>query len=370
MEPNETLVSPVTIMLLGAAVGAAFGWIASRSNFCTMGAVSDVVNFGDWTRMRQWFLAVATAVLGVGILVAFGWFDPAYSFYTLPRLSLSGAIVGGLLFGVGMTLASGCTSKNLVRLGGGNLKAVVVLIFLALAAIAAMKGALVPLHQGLSELWVVALPTRQDLGSMLAAATGWAAPTATLLAALAVSAALAGLAWWPRGERAPQVWWGLPIGLCVVAGWVVTAVIGYVPEHPETLEPAFIGTRSGRAESLSMVAPYADLVELFAYAQLISRPWTFGLGVVVGMAVGAWLEALQRGRVRIELFVDGADFVRHAIGAILMGFGGVLAIGCTIGQALSGVSTLAIGSFVVWAAIVAGAAVTMKVQYWWMMRAA
>ena len=137
---DHALVSASTIVWLGFAIGAVFGASSQRAGFCTMGAVSDAVNIGDWTRMRMWALAIAVAILGTGALQALGLFDPARTIYTGARLPWLSHLVGGLAFGVGMTLASGCAGKTLIRIGGGNLKSVVVFVFLAIGASMTLRG--------------------------------------------------------------------------------------------------------------------------------------------------------------------------------------------------------------------------------------
>ena len=125
------------------ALSVLFGAIAQRTHFCTMGALADVVNIGDWTRMRMWALAIGVAMLGFNTMVAAGWVDAGKTIYAAPRLAWLSAIVGGAMFGFGMVLASGCGSKTLVRVGGGNLKSLVVFIVLGVAAFATLKLSLI-----------------------------------------------------------------------------------------------------------------------------------------------------------------------------------------------------------------------------------
>ena len=160
------------------------------------------------------------------------------------------------------------------------------------------------------------------------------------------------------------------IGAVIVAGWYLSGHTGYVPEHPDTLEEAFIGTNSGRMESFTFVAPYAFSLELLMFWSDTSKIVTFGIAAALGVMAGSALFAAITRSFRLESFRDSSDLLRHIGGAIMMGFGGVTALGCTIGQGISGISTLAIGSLITTAAIIAGSALTMKIEYWRLMREA
>jgi uncharacterized protein len=345
---DEPIVAASTIAWIAFALGLVFGYAGNRSNFCTMGAVSDVVNMGDWTRMRMWAMAIGVAILGTSGLQLAGLFDSADSIYTGERLIWLSHLLGGALFGIGMTLASGCGSKTLIRIGGGNLKSLIVFVFLGISAYMTMRGLFGVWRTQFIDPVAVELATRQDLPSVLAG-LGMARETALMLLTALIGGGLLLFALASREAREPETMLGaLVIGAVCVAGWYLTAHIGYVEEHPRTLERAFIGTNSGMAESFTFVAPVAYTLELFMLWSDTSRIITFG----------------------IESFHNANDLLRHIIGAMLMGFGGVTAFGCTIGQGISGFSTLAIGSLLTTAAIIAGAAVTMKVQYWLMMREA
>jgi hypothetical protein len=268
-----------------------------------------------------------------------------------------------------MTLASGCGSKSLIRLGGGNLKSLVVLLVLAVSAYMTLKGlfavwrvsALDGFRWDLAPLGV----TRSDLGS-IAARVGGGGAAMRLGIALAVAAALAVFVFASRdfrgsGELAIG---GIVIGAVIVGGWYVSGHIGYVAEDPRTLEEAFIATNSGRAESYSFVAPAAYLLELLMFWSDQSKLVTFGIAGVLGVAAGSAAMALASGTFRWEGFASTEDLVNHIAGGVLMGIGGVTALGCTIGQGLSGISTLALGSILAVAAIVAGCVAALKYQYW------
>ncbi|MCS6996476.1 MAG: YeeE/YedE family protein [Casimicrobiaceae bacterium] len=351
----------VAVVVLGALTGALFGAVAQRSNFCTMGAIADVVNFGDWTRARQVLCAIAVAIIGVALLRHLETVDIGRSFYVQPRLIWLSHVVGGLAFGFGMTLGSGCGSKALVRIGGGSLRALVTLLVLGLFAWFTLRGILAVWRVAYFDSVHVMLPRPQDLPSL----AGLSGATA-LVAALAIGVALLVFVFAGREFRR-QPWSiasGLIVGLAVVAGWYVTGRIGFVAEHPETLEPAWIATNSGRPESLTFTAPPAYLMELLAFWSDRSRVMTFGIATILGAIAGAAAMALATRTFRWEGFASTEDLANHLVGGALMGFGGVLALGCTVGQGLTGLSTLSLGSLLTVVAIVLGCRLGLAWQLW------
>ncbi len=360
-----------TVAWLSFAVAFILGAISARTQFCTLGAVSDIVNMNDWNRMRMWVLAMAVAILGAQAMHLLGWIDLTKSFYVRPNILWLSAILGGTLFGVGMTLASGCGSRTLVRIGGGNVKSFVVLVFLGIAAYMTLKGLFGVWR--VSFLDVVAIDASkaggQDLGSLVAAATGMAAASARMLMAAVVALGMLGFVFKSAEFRNSVDGWlgGLGYGVAVLAGWYITAHLGY-GENPDTLEMTFFGTNSHAAESLSFVAPVAYGLELFMLWSDKSLIVTFGIAAAAGMIAGSLAYSLATKRFRWEGFANIADTRNHILGATLMGFGGVTALGCTIGQGVTGVSTLALGSFLALAGMVGGCYATLKYQYWKMMQ--
>ena len=353
----------------GFALAFAFGAIAQHTNFCTMGAVSDVVNIGHWGRLRMWLLAIAVAVLGTAALAGAGWVDLGRTVYQRPLLPWASLLVGGALFGVGMTLAGGCANKNLVRIGGGSVRSLVVIVFLAISAYMTLRGlfaqwranALDPLAIDLARLgW-----KDQSLASAVARATGLAPRPALLASAGAVALALLAFVFADRRFRrnATQVTGGVAIGALIVAGWYLTGHVGW-GENPDTLETMTLGTQSHGPESMSFVGPAAYGLELLLLWTDRSLHVTFGIALIGGVVLGSFACALATRRFRWEGFASLADLRNQLLGAALMGFGGVTALGCTIGQGLSGVSTLALGSLLATAAIVGGAWVALRLIDW------
>ncbi len=335
-----------------------FGAVANKTDFCTMGAVSDWVHMGDTSRMRMWLLAIGVAIVGAAGLEAAGLVDLSKSIYPSANFTWLSYVVGGFLFGVGMTLGSGCGSKTLIRVGAGNLKSVIVYVFLGIAAYMTLRGLFGAFRVGVLEKAAIALPRGQDLPSLLGL-------DRTLLAAL-VGGALIAFCYASRQFRSSfdYTLGGVVTGLVVVGGWYVSGVIGHLDEHPETLQEAFVGTNTGRMESFSFVAPLAFTLEYLMLWTDKSKIITYGVASAAGVIAGSAAYALATRRFRWEGFRDAEDTANHIVGGLLMGFGGITALGCTIGQGISGFSTLALGSIMTFGAIVAGAAATMKVQYW------
>ena len=354
------------------ALAFVFGAVANKTNFCAMGAVSDWVNMGDTGRMRMWLLAIAVAVLGSSALQVAGVVDLTKSIYPNPSFTWLSYVVGGLCFGVGMTLASGCGSKTLIRVGGGSLKSMIVFVFLAIAAYMTLRGLFGAFRVGVLERVAVRLPTGQDLPSLLEQASGMDKRALIGLIGALLGGALAAVAYASRSFRAnfDYTLGGVVVGLVVVGGWLVSGVIGHVAEDPDTLQEAFVATNTGRMESFSFVAPLAFTLQYFMLWTDKSQIVTYGIASVAGVICGSAAYALASGTFRWEGFHDAEDTANHIVGGMLMGFGGITALGCTIGQAITGLSTLALGSMVTFAAIVAGSAVAMKYQYWRLSRRA
>lgn len=355
----------------GFFIAFAFGYVASRTNFCTMGAVSDVVNMGDWSRMRMWLLAIVVAMIGTWALQAAGLIQITRSIYDGPRLLWLSHLVGGFLFGFGMVLGSGCGSKTLLRVGTGNLKSVVVVVFLAIGAYMTLRGLFAPFRVNVLEQFAIELAGAQDLPAILGRTLGADQGVTHLVTLVVIGGALLGFIFRSREFRTAQyVIGGLFVGALIVSGWVVTGVIGHLAEHPETLEEAFIRTNTGRMESLTFVAPQAFTLELLLLWTDKSRVVTFGIASLLGVILGSFLHAITSKSFRLEGFREPEDLVNHMVAGLLMGFGGVTALGCTVGQGITGLSTFALGSFITFAAIIGGAVVAMKYQYWRIERAA
>jgi uncharacterized protein len=342
-----------------------FGAIAQRTHFCTMGAVSDVVNMGDWARMRQWALAAGVGMLGFGLLVWLGKVDATKTLYASGRLMWLSALVGGGMFGFGMVLASGCGSKTLVRIGAGSLKSIVVFVVMGVAAFATLKGITAVVRVATVDAVTINTVAPGAISSWASGLFGVNFRLAALLVALVVGGGL--VAWAVLRKdfwTVDNLLAGLGLGLVVVVMWWVSAAMGYVAEHPDTLQEAFLATNSGRAEALSFVAPVAYTLDWLMFFSDKTKVITLGIASVLGVVAGSAAVALVTRNFRWEGFGSVEDVANHLVGAVLMGVGGVTAMGCTVGQGLSGISTLSATSFIAVGAILAGAVSAFKYQMW------
>ena len=340
----------------GFALAAVFGFVANKTNFCTMGAVSDMLHMGSLGRLGAWFFATGLAILGTQGLHAAGLVDLAGAIYLTPNFGWLGYVVGGLTFGVGMTLAAGCGQRNLVRAGGGNLKALVVLLVLGITAYTTLRGLLGLLRINVFEAPNVALDEHgldgQGLATLLAPALGIESP-GTLRFALAVLLG-GGLIAFALSQSAfrrsfDNLLAGVVLGAVVTGGWFVTGHLGNDDFEPVPLE------------SLTFIAPVGNAIN---YTMTFTGSTiNFGIAAVLGVIAGSFARAVTSGTFRIETFSTRSEMVSHLAGGLLMGFGGVLALGCTIGQGVTGMSTLAAGSLIAVACIIFGSAATMKVEY-------
>lgn len=335
--------SETALAVGGLAIGFAFGALVFRTNFCAMGSLSDIRNFGDHRRFRAWLLAAAVALAGAQLLAHFGVVALEKSMYLAPTINWAGYIAGGLIFGAGMVFAGGCPSRNLARAGGGDLRSLLTLLIVGLTAYMTIGGLLAYPRSWLEQATAVSLGklTTQSLGDILGAA-GLPAASATITVLLV----LATLAYCFSDARfrasRVHVLSGLGVGLLVIAGWALTG-----------LAYDDMATRPAAPISLTYIRPTGDTLEWLQRFTAAPVPG-FGVASVVGALLGAFVAARLMGRFRIVSFADKGDTLRSLGGAALMGIGGVMALGCTIGQAVTGVSTLAAGSFITFAAIVTG----------------
>jgi len=345
------------VAMLGFAIGIVFGAVANKTNFCTMGAVSDWVNMGSKDRLRAWILAIGVAILATQFMDARGIIDIDQAIYRTPNFGWLGHILGGALFGIGMTLASGCGQRTLVRLGGGNLKSLLVVLLLGLTAYMTMRGLLALVRVNVVEISNIELATagipNQGIDTLIGAAIGienknvvaWAVAGVLGLGSIIYAFA-------SKTFRASfdNILAGLVIGLIISAGWYVTSVVGF-----DDFDPV-------RVESYTFVAPTGEsLMYLLTYT---GSTIGFGVAAVFGVIFGSFLYVILTGKFRLETFSDRGDMLRHIVGGIAMGFGGVIALGCTIGQGVTGMSTLALGSLLTLVSIVFGSALTMKIEYY------
>lgn len=370
------------------AVSVVMGAVVNKTNFCTMGAVSDWVNMGDTGRMRAWLFAMAVAMLGVVALEYFQVFnvDASRPPYRGASFAWIEYLIGGILFGIGMTLGSGCGNKTLVRIGGGNLKSIAVFAVISVCAYFMMNpfpGTDKTLYSVIFYPWTqhlnVMLGTKQDAGSLLAGTMpGVDAQMLRLVIGGVLGLVIVGFALKSvdfRG-RFDNVLGGLVVGGAVIGAWFVSASLVTIDSSGEkyswtqyTSDDVWVMVESAErpidvgVQSFSFINPIGQVTR-YGANQFDERFLTFGVVSVIGVILGSLLWAVISRGFRVEWFASVRDFVNHFIGAVLMGVGGILALGCTIGQAITGASTLAVGSFIAFAGIVFGSALTMKAQYY------
>jgi uncharacterized membrane protein YedE/YeeE len=369
-----TALSPDTasqaVLCGGLLIGAALGAAVQASRFCTMGALADWFSYGGVARLLMWALAVVVAATGSLSLVGLGWLDASHTLAWSPRLPWLSCLVGGTLFGAGMVLASGCPQRNLVRAGSGSLKAWVTLGVVAVAAQMSLRGVLAPLRVRWLDAAALQLAHPQDLGSLLAhslaPALALALPTAALRwALLGALLAATGLLLWRHRAALDLAHWagGMAVGLLASAALALTGHVGFIAEHPDTLEATWLATYSHRPEGLSFAAPLAHSLDLLTLWSDRNNTATFGVSLTLGV-LGSAASALWRREFHVEGFANPADLGQHLIGGLLMGFGGITALGCSIGQGITGLSLLSAGACLAVAGMVAGTWLALRLQAW------
>ena len=377
--------------VLLAVFGIAFvmGAVVNKTNFCTMGAVSDLVNIGDSGRIRAWIFAMAVALIGVILLEATGVVsvDQTLPPYRGSNFAWLEYILGGVMFGVGMTLGSGCGNKTLIRIGGGNIKSILVFAVIAVCAYFMLNpfpGTDKTLYSELFYPWTnptsASLTTGQDLGSVIGNAVGTDFGTTRTVIGLILLALMLWFVFKSADFRSSfdNKLAGVVVGIAIIGAWYATDSMITIDADGETMS----WTEYASAESWDMLEDDTEArprdvgVQSYTFINPIGQTLryavsgfenafvTFGIVAVLGVILGSFAWAVVSKGFRLEWFVNFKDFLTHLIGAILMGVGGILALGCTIGQAITGVSTLAMGSFLAFGSIVFGSAMTMKIQYY------
>lgn len=327
------MLSPLELALwAGLAIGLVFGACGQASGFCLQRGLAEYWSGRAGYKLHAFALALAIALIGTHAVAAAGLVDLGQSLYMMPSFSWLLLPLGGLMFGYGMGLANGCGARALVLLGQGNLRSFVVLLCLGIGAYMTLTGIVAPLRVWVSELTRVTPSSIAVPGGLPRSLVVWG-----------VAAALACFAFRSResGRRAADLAGGAVVGLLVVAGWLATGWLG-----ADDFEPVPVA-------SLTFIAPIGDTIQ---YAMIASgMSLRFGVTVVLGALAGSLLAAILRGRCRLEGFESARQMRRHMAGGVLMGAGGALAFGCSIGQGLTGLSTLAYSSMISALAIVIGA---------------
>lgn len=364
--------SATTILIYTSILGFILGYVVNKTNFCTMGAVSDLVNIGDTSRLKAWFLAIAIAILGVTILEFVGAISVNDSRipYRNSVLFWPRYIVGGIMFGIGMTLSSGCGNKILIRIGGGNLKSIFVLLVAGLMALLMTRtdfyGLLFhswmsPLSPDLAKLGINDQSIQTIISSIFRLDSGNI--FSTLFVPLITIFFLFKFIFSSNKKlSADNITSGIVVGLVVVFAWLLTGgQLGQAwIENNDFLDTPYPAVG---VQSFTFINPMGEAL-LYTTSGLNSFFLTFGVAALLSTIFGSFVYALISKNLRLEWFANKHDFIRHLIGGILIGIGGVLSLGCTIGQGVTGVSTLALGSIITLISIIFGASLMMKIEYY------
>lgn len=332
----------------GLAIGIIFGFVVYRTNYCAMGAISDIDSFGDYRRFRAWMLAAATAMVGAWFLQANEIADLSSSIYLTTNLNIVASIIGGLLFGYGMVFAGGCVTKNIVRVGAGDLRSAINLVVVGIFGYMTIGGILALVRTTTFGPFVIDLTEKdletQSVGSIVSLVTGTDVQSTNMMAMIVIAAVIAIWCFKDKKFRSSPVHIasGLVIGLCVIGAWMLTGLAA--DELADVVVPV---------ASLSFVRPTGDTLEYLMRYSALGAP-SIGVVTLTGTLLGSFIGAIAMKRFKFTTFADPVDTKRNLFGAALMGIGGILALGCTVGQAVTGVSTLAVGSMITFAAIVAG----------------
>ena len=361
-----------TLLIYTSILGFILGYVVNKTNFCTMGAVSDLVNIGDSSRFKAWLLAIAIAIIGVTLLEFMSVVDIdesripyRNSVFFWPRY-----ILGGVMFGVGMTLASGCGNKILIRIGGGNIKSIFVLVVAGLMALLMTRtdfyGLLFhswmnPISPDLAKLGI----SDQSIHTMLSYFSG-IDPSNMIIALFVpviISISLMRYIFSSYSKlSADNILSGVVVGLVVTLAWLISGgELGQAwIENNDFLDTPY---PSVGVQSFTFINPMGEFL-IYSSSIFDSFYLTFGVTALISTIFGSFVYALISNNLRLEWFANKHDFYRHLLGAVLIGIGGVLSLGCTIGQGVTGVSTLALGSIITLMSIIFGASLMMKIEYY------
>jgi len=330
--------------MVGLFGGILLGLAARLGRFCTMGAIEDLLYGGSDTRMRMWILAIGTAVTGTFALIGGGLLDPGETFYLSIRWMPAASVVGGLMFGYGMALSGHCGYGTIARLGGGDLRAFVIVLVLGVSTYVVLMGPLAPVRDFLFHQEAVTTEVPPGIAHYLAATTGL--PLAGTGIAIGLLIAVAAVAS-PSMLREPKsIFWGVVVGCAIISAWAGMSWI----------------KRTGFSDlavvSHSFSAPVGETIMFFMTGSV--RPLSFAVGSVAGVWTGAFIGSLIRGHFRWEACEDPRELRRQIVGAAVMGAGAVIAMGCTVGQGISAFSVLSFSAPVTFVSILAGAAFGLR----------
>lgn len=322
---SEALSTSQLSGLIGLVVGLMFGIFGQQSRFCLRAACVEFWRGQTGAKFAIWLLAFGAAMFGTQLFVEYGMIDTAQIRQLNNAGSMSGAIVGGLLFGVGMVLAGGCASRLLILSATGNMRTLVAGLVVTVVAQASLRGALSPLREAISSWWIVDASSRSFVG--------WLPQYGGV--GLGLLFLLGGL-WMARQSRV-SLWWRVSAaitGFAIALGWMLTSW-----QASNSFDIV-------QVQSVSFTGPSADT--LMGLINQPSLPLSFSIGLVPGVFAGSFLASTATGEFKWQKFTDDSGFTRFFAGAVLIGFGGMLAGGCAVGAGVTGGSVLVITA---WAAL-------------------
>jgi uncharacterized membrane protein YedE/YeeE len=323
---------------IALAVGIVFGAAAQHSRFCLRSATIEFSERVWGPKIAIWFVAFSAAVASVQLLIVQGYLDVSQARQISATGSLSGAVIGGLMFGIGMVLARGCASRLLVLSATGNLRAIITGLVLTLTAQASLRGVFAPARETLAGLWTVSGGTSRDLLAY------FQIPSTVI--SVAAMAALTLSIWfaWTRNCGASRILGAFCVGLAVGLGWLGTYLVAQASFEVVPIS------------SVTFTGPSADT--LMGLVNERHLPLSFGSGLVPGVFLGAFLIAALTGEARIQRFEADTPMEKYLVGGVLMGFGSMLAGGCAVGAGMSGGSIFALTAWVALLSMWVGAGVT------------
>ena len=334
---------PALVALVGLVGGLLLGLAARIGRFCTLGAIEDVYYGENTLRLQMWGIAIGVAVMGTFGLSGLGLLDLDQTLYLSQHWNPLGSVAGGLMFGYGMALAGNCGYGALARVGGGDLRSLLIVLIMGISAYVTLGGPLAG-----PRIWLFGRTEPASSTDSFAHAFSALSGLSVNLAGMSIGAALVLAALINRDmRRAPaHIIWGAVVGLAIVSGWAGTQ---WVADN---------GYDATRIVSHTFSAP---LGETILYTMTSSgNSLSFGTGSVVGVVLGAFLGSLIKGHFRWEACEDPRELRRQILGAALMGVGAVVAVGCSVGQGLSAFSVLSYSAPLALLSIMRGAAIGLR----------
>ena len=338
------LSEPLLVALIGALGGIVLGLAARLGRFCTMGSIEDILYGNDDTRMRSWAVAIAVAIIGAFSLAHLGLLSLEETYYYSVSWMPVASILGGLMFGYGMALAGNCGFGTLARLGGGDMRAFVIVLVMGVSTYVVLSGPLAYLREAVFPQVEPGYAIEQSYAHLIGHYLGIAPNTVGIVIGVIILAVT--LASSRFRSQPAMIVWGAAVGIAIISGWAGTQWV------------ANTGFDGLPVVSHSFSAPVGESLLFLMTAS--GRSLTFAVGSVTGVLAGAFIGSLIKGHFRWEACEDPRELRRQIIGAMLMGFGAVLALGCTIGQGITAFSVLAYSAPVTLAAIFIGAAIGLR----------